>query len=117
MRAIHALRGSVRAVGMVAAVALFAASQTVAADNYRPFVLAYTDSGTDVSAEAASVRERLEEADFEFLGEYPVSDDRHVIVVTHDDLPVVTDRIFAQELEVGLLQAFPHTGGLGGDIR
>lgn len=86
MRAIHALRRSVRAVGMFAAVALFAASQTVAADNYRPFVLAYTEAGTDVSAEAASVRERLEEADFRFLGEYPVSDDRHVVVVTHDDL-------------------------------
>ncbi|WP_019558705.1 hypothetical protein [Thioalkalivibrio sp. ALE12] len=86
MRAIHAFRGSVRAVGMVAAVALFAASQTVVADNYRPFVLAYTDSGTDVSAEAARVRERLEGADFRFLGEYPVSDDRHVVVVTHDDL-------------------------------
>lgn len=75
MRAIHALRGSVRAVGMVAAVALFAASQTVAADTYRPFVLAYTESGTDVSGEAASVRERLEGADFRFLGEYPVSND------------------------------------------
>ncbi|OOC48956.1 hypothetical protein [Thioalkalivibrio versutus] len=86
MRAIHALRGSVRAVGMVAAVALFAASQTVAADTYRPFVLAYTESGTDVSGEAASVRERLEGADFRFLGEYPVSNDRHVVVVTHDDL-------------------------------
>ncbi|WP_038053596.1 hypothetical protein [Thioalkalivibrio sp. ALJ1] len=86
MRAIHALRGYVRAAGMVAVVALFAASQTVAADNYRPFVLAYTESGTDVSAEAASVRERLEGADFRFLGEYPVSDDRHVVVVTHDDL-------------------------------
>lgn len=86
MRAIHALRGSVRAVGMVAAVALFAASQAVAADNYRPFVLAYTEAGTDVAAEAARVRERLEGADFRFLGEYPVSDDRHVVVVTHDDL-------------------------------
>ncbi|WP_018140273.1 hypothetical protein [Thioalkalivibrio sp. ALJ7] len=86
MRAIHALRGYVRAAGMVAVVALFAASQTVAADTYRPFVLAYTESGTDVSAEAASVRERLEGADFRFLGEYPVSDDRHVVVVTHDDL-------------------------------
>ncbi|WP_018873435.1 hypothetical protein [Thioalkalivibrio sp. ALJ16] len=89
MRAIQSLRGYVRAAGMMTAVALFAASQAVAADSYRPFVLAYTEAGSDVSAEAASVRERLEGADFRFLGEYPLSDEQHVIVVTHDDLLAV----------------------------
>ncbi|WP_019625577.1 hypothetical protein [Thioalkalivibrio sp. ALJT] len=85
----HILRGYIRVAGTMAAVALLAASQVVAADPYRPFVLAYTESGVDVSAEVANVRERLEGADFRFLGEYPVSDEQHVIVVTHDDLLAV----------------------------
>nr|WP_019025309.1 MULTISPECIES: hypothetical protein [unclassified Thioalkalivibrio] len=58
----------------------------VASDTYRPLVLAYTESGHDVSEEAANVRERLEEANFQFLGEYPINDQRHVVVVTHNDL-------------------------------
>ena len=82
----YALQRLVRECVVIMGVMLFAASAASAADNYRPFVLAYTESGDDVSAEADSVRERLESADFRLLGEYPVSDDRHVIVMTHADL-------------------------------
>ncbi|WP_017926698.1 hypothetical protein [Thioalkalivibrio sp. HL-Eb18] len=94
MRAIHALRGGIRVPAVLAffGACLFTlgtAATAVADDVYRPLVLAYTTSGSDVRSEAEAVRERLEEAEFQTLGEYPVSDDRHVIVVTHDDLLAV----------------------------
>ncbi|WP_019623629.1 hypothetical protein [Thioalkalivibrio thiocyanoxidans] len=94
MRAIHALRGIIRVPAVLAffgacLLTLGTAATALADDVYRPLVLAYTTSGSDVSGEVEAVRERLEEADFQTLGEYPVSDDRHVIVVTHDDLLAV----------------------------
>jgi hypothetical protein len=82
----RAVQRLVRECIVITGVMLFAASAASAADNYRPFVLAYTESGNDVSAEAESVRERLTAGDFQLLGEYPLSDDRHVVVVTHEDL-------------------------------
>ncbi len=86
MQTIRTMRGFWRMFGLVAFVTLFTFAQAAVADEYRPFVLAYTTTGTDVRGEAESVRERLEDAGFQTLGEYPISDARHVVVVTHDDL-------------------------------
>jgi len=86
MRVFHAMRGALPVAATVAAVALFTASQVAAADTYRPLVLAYTESGSDVSGEAETVRERLEAADFRLLGDYEVSDSAHVVIATHDQL-------------------------------
>ncbi|MGM0552810.1 MAG: hypothetical protein ACQETK_03220 [Pseudomonadota bacterium] len=86
MQSIRTMRGFWRSFVLVTVVALSTFAQAAIADEYRPFILAYTTTGTDVRGEAEAVRERLEEAGFETLGEYPVSDARHVVVVTHDDL-------------------------------
>ncbi|WP_018935760.1 hypothetical protein [Thioalkalivibrio sp. ALJ24] len=70
----------------VAAVTLLAAASSAGAGEYRPFVLAWTDSGADVAGVSDEARERLEGADFEILGEYEVTDSARVLVATNDDL-------------------------------
>ncbi len=70
----------------LAAVTLMAAAASATADEYRPFVLAWTDGGAGVSEVADEARERLEGADFEILGEYDVTDSARVLVATSDDL-------------------------------
>jgi hypothetical protein len=52
----------------------------------KPMVLAYANPGTDVAAEAKSVRERLTGASFRLLGEYLVHDSATVMVFTSDEL-------------------------------
>ncbi len=76
---------SVLTRGLVA-LALFVCASLVQADTLKPFVLAYSKPGADVSAEVESVREQLQGAGYRILGEYPVTDDARVLIATSDAL-------------------------------
>ena len=71
--------------GLVA-LALFVCASLVQAETLKPFVLAYSKAGTDLSAEFEAVREKLQGAGFRILGEYPVTDGARVLVATSDSL-------------------------------
>ncbi|HSM27597.1 MAG TPA: hypothetical protein VK855_05770 [Thioalkalivibrio sp.] len=76
---------SVLTRGLVA-LALFVCASLVQAETLKPFVLAYSKAGTDLSAEFETVREKLQGAGFRILGEYPVTDGARVLVATSDSL-------------------------------
>ncbi len=76
---------SVLTRGLVA-LALFVCASLVQAETLKPFVLAYSKAGADVSAEVESVREKLQGADYRILGEYPVTDAARVVIATSDAL-------------------------------
>jgi len=71
--------------GLVA-LALLVCASLAQAETMKPFVLAYSTAGTDVTAEVASVREVLRGAGFRMLGEYAVTDTAQVLVATSDAL-------------------------------
>jgi len=71
--------------GLVA-LALLVCASLVHAETLKPFVLAYSKAGTDVSAELETLREKLQGAGFRVLGEYPVTDDAQVLVATSEAL-------------------------------
>ncbi|AHE97503.1 hypothetical protein [Thioalkalivibrio paradoxus] len=65
---------------------LLGLASVVHAEYLRPMVLAYAKPGADVGAEVATVQERLSEAGFQVLGDYPVTSSSHVLVVTSPEL-------------------------------
>lgn len=63
--------------------AWLAANPAIAADTYyKPFVLASTDSNTDMNAVVASVRKKLTDNGFEVVGSYSPYDTATILVVT-----------------------------------
>jgi len=52
----------------------------------KPFELAYTDPGGNLSTDRQAVIEKLEVAGFQIVGEYTPYDDAVIIAVTNDDL-------------------------------
>jgi hypothetical protein len=67
-------------------VLLLGLASAAQAELLKPMMLAYTKPGTDVAAEAKSARERLTQAGFQALGEYPVDNTATVLVFTSDEL-------------------------------
>jgi len=65
---------------------LFAAPAFAADTHYKPFVLAPTVSGTDMTAVVESVKKKLGEHGFEIAGSYMPYDNATILVVTNADL-------------------------------
>lgn len=73
---------------LMAALTLLPMAGVQAADVYKPFILASRGPG-DMAAKVAEVKDKLQGAGFQVVGEYQPYDGAHVIIFTNDALKTV----------------------------